>query len=228
MFVASALYGILLFAKEAGTRAEVLLQRMGITMRFPLLQVAAFLVFAVGVGCERSVPDNSRPQEETQNSASDARDIAKVTPEQKKAFLELLQRLPGEGEFFTKEGVQRASPFVHVLLALDENDINENYYFPLFALSRGLHDAKKEHREFAIKNFGQIRHPAIKTFWGLVLFRFSGEVSPEVTRYLRESLDNREQSQLISQILGPEFEAVRKQIIAKAEHRGQPNEKARE
>ena len=83
-------------------------------------------------------------------------DMTKVTPLQKKEFLELLKTLPSRGEFFTDEGVRKASPYLHVLLALDKKDINEDYYFALLALSRGLHDAKKQHREYAVKNFAKI------------------------------------------------------------------------
>lgn len=146
-----------------------------------------------------------------------APDIAKVTPQEKKDFLELMKKLPSRGEFYTDEGVQKASPFLHVLLSLDKKDITEDHYFAILALSRGLHDSKKEHREFAVKNFGKIPHPVIKISWGIMLFRFSREVTPEVTRYLSDSLDDKERMELIRAMLGPEFEAVRKQIIAKAE-----------
>jgi hypothetical protein len=186
-------------------------------MRFQLLHIVALVAIAVVTGCQGSGPDNSRPQDKTQGSETDARDITKVTPEQKKEFLELLEQLPRRGEFFTDEGVQKASPFLHVLLALNKEDINENDYFALLALSRGLHDAKKEHREFAVKHFAKIPHPVIKIFWGIVLFRYSSDVSPEITRYLRESLDDRELSEIIRSMAGPEFEAVRKQIIATGE-----------
>lgn len=150
----------------------------------------------------------------TQSSAAD---IAKVSPQEKKDFLELMTKLPSRGEFYTDEAVQKASPYLHVLLSLDKKDITENHYFAILALNRGLHDAKKEHREYAVKNFGKIPHPVIKLSWGLMLFRFSTESTPDVTRYLRESLDDRERMKLIRSMLGPEFEAVRKQIIARAE-----------
>ncbi len=50
-----------------------------------------------------------------------------------------------------------------------------------------------------------------------MLFRHSNEVTPEVTRYLRDSLDDKERMELIRSMLGPGFDAVRKQIVAKAE-----------
>jgi hypothetical protein len=142
-------------------------------------------------------------------------DITKVTPTQKKAFLELVMKLPTRGEFFTNEAIQKASPFLDVLLSLNKNDITENQYFALLALGRGLHDAKKEHREFAVKQFEKIPHPVIKISWGIMLFRFSKQATPEVLRYLRESLDNQERLQLMRDILGPDFETFRKQIVAK-------------
>jgi hypothetical protein len=146
-----------------------------------------------------------------------ATEITKVTPQQKKAFLELMTKLPSRGEFYTNEGVQKAAPFLHVLLSLDKKDITEDHYFAILALSRGLHDSRKEHREFAVKNFEKIPHPVIKISWAIMLFRFSREVTPEVTRYLRDSLDDNERMEFIRSMLGPEFAAVRKQIVAKAE-----------
>jgi hypothetical protein len=148
---------------------------------------------------------------------ADAPDITKVTPEQKKAFLQLMAKLPSRGEFYTDEGVQMASPFLHVLLSLNEKDITADQYFAILALSRGLHDSKKEHQEFAVKQFDKIPHPVIKTSWAITLFRFSREATPAITRYLRESLDDEQRTQLIRELLGPEFEAVRKEIVAKAQ-----------
>jgi hypothetical protein len=157
-------------------------------------------VLALSLGAQASAPD-----------------ITKVTSQEKKDFLELMKKLPSRGEFYTDEGVQKASPFLHVLLSLDRKDVTENHYFAILALSRGLHDSKKEHREFAVKNFSKIPHPVIKISWGIMLFRFSKEVTPEVTRYLRDSLDQKETMEQIRTMLGPEFEAVRMQILAKAE-----------
>jgi hypothetical protein len=146
----------------------------------------------------------------------DTRDITKVTPKQKQGFFELMKTLPSRGEFVTDEGVEKASPYLHVLLALDKKDVSEGNYFALLALSRGLHDAKKEHREFAAKNFAKIPDPTIKIFWGLVLFEYSNDATSEIIRYLRESLDDRERFEILRGIEGPRFEEVRKKILAKA------------
>ena len=143
-------------------------------------------------------------------------DIAKVTADQKKEFLALVKKLPARGEFFTDEGIEKASPFLHVLLALDKQDINENHYFALLALSRGLHDARKEHREYATKHFAKIGHPVIKVGWGLLLFESPREKSAEVTHYLRGSLDDRERSTLIRGMLGPGFEEFRERLVKAA------------
>lgn len=151
-----------------------------------------------------------------QGAQADHQDITKVTAEQKKAFLKFIEQLPTRGEFYTAEGVEKASPFLHVLLALDKKDIPDDNYFAIFALSRGLHDSKKQHREFAAKNFSKIPNPIMKMAWGIMLFRFSAEGTPEVTKYLRESLDDPERAKELRLLLGPEYEAVRKQIRAEA------------
>jgi hypothetical protein len=142
-------------------------------------------------------------------------DIAKVTSREKQAFLKLLKTLPTRGEFFTEEGVARAAPFLHVILAMEKKDLPDGDYYALLALSRGLHDAKKEHREFAARNYAKIPDTTVKLCWGLVLFQYSKEVTPEIVRDLRESLNDRARLAIVRSLTGPDFEAVRKQILAK-------------
>src|SRR5262249_25955990 len=81
-----------------------------------------------------------------------------VTAAEKKAFLELLAKLPTKGEFFTDEAVQKAAPHTRVLLALTEKDVGKNDIYPFLALSRGLLD-RKEQREYGVKYFVKIAHP---------------------------------------------------------------------
>ena len=46
-----------------------------------------------------------------------------VSDAKKREFIELLNKLPHKGEFFTDEGVRRAGPYLPVLLALTAKDI---------------------------------------------------------------------------------------------------------
>jgi hypothetical protein len=133
-----------------------------------------------------------------------------VTATEKKAFLDLLSQLPTQGEFFTDDAVQKAAPHTRVLLALTKKDIANNNIYPFFALSRGLLD-RKEKREYGVKHCGRIAHPEIKLFWGSVLFD-EKLPSPEVVRYLRAALESKEQAQILSQMIGPNFEDFKKRV----------------
>lgn len=145
---------------------------------------------------------------------AEACDPPKVAPAQKKMFLETLEKLPTRGEFFTDEAIQKASQFLPVLLSLDKKDVSEDQLFALLALGRGLHDSKKEHRDYAVKNFDKIAHPVIKLGWAINLFRISKGENPVVVRYLAESLTDSERGETIRSLLGSEFESFQKQVIA--------------
>ena len=136
---------------------------------------------------------------------------ATVTDAEKKEFIELLKKLPTRGEFFTSEGVKKAGPFLRVLLALNEKDIDENYLFALGALCRGLCD-QKEHREYAVKHFGTISHPVLKMMWGSMLFK-DKEDSSEIVKYLRACVESKEQSQMLASMCGPGFEDFKEAVI---------------
>jgi hypothetical protein len=133
-----------------------------------------------------------------------------VTAADKKDFLELLGKLPTKGEFFTDEAVQKAVPHTRVLLALTPKDIEKYDIYPFLALSRGLLD-RKEQREYGVKHFGKIAHPTIKLFWGAVLFDEKG-ASAEVVTFLRAALESKEQSEVLSQMIGPNFEDFKKRL----------------
>jgi len=124
-----------------------------------------------------------------------------VTAAEKKAFLELINALPSKGEFFTDEAIDKAAPHTRVLLALTEKDIKGYDLYPFLALSRGLLD-RKEYRTYGVKHFAEIAHPEIKLFWGVVLFD-EKVASPEIVKHLKAALDSKEQSEVLSQLVGP-------------------------
>jgi hypothetical protein len=134
-----------------------------------------------------------------------------ITATEKKAFLELLPRLPTHGEFFTDEAVQKAMPHTRVLLALTPKDIEKCDIYPFLALSRGLLDCK-EQRDYGVKHFGTIAHPTLKLAWGSMLFDAKA-VSPEIVAFLRAALESKEQSKRLSQMLGPSFEDFKKRVM---------------
>ena len=141
---------------------------------------------------------------------------AQATPEisdaQKKEFIELLKKLPTKGEFYTEEAVQKAAPHLPVFFALTEADIKKYDIYPFLALSRGLAD-KKEHRDYAVEHFNEVRHPTLKLSWGVILFMHN-EPSAQVVRFLRDALNSKPQAKVLSEMLGPEFESFQKRVKA--------------
>jgi len=130
----------------------------------------------------------------------------------KRLFIELLKTLPHKGEFFTDEAVKKAGPYLPVLFALTEKDIDGYDPYPFVALSRGLGDSKK-HRKYAVRHFAQIRHPMLKLFWGALLFD-EGVASAEIVRFLRDALESEGQAKLLSEMEGPGFEDFRRRVMA--------------
>ncbi len=135
----------------------------------------------------------------------------------KKKFLKFLQALPTDGEFFTDDAVLKARPYIHILFALTEEDIAAFDIYPFVALSRGFCDVK-ETREYGLSHFDTIRHPVLKLFWAAVLFDLEA-TSAEIIKYLRDALDSKEQTKLLSQMVGPEYEAFRKRVLANPTNR---------
>jgi len=136
----------------------------------------------------------------------------RISDAQKKEFIELLKTLPHKGEFYTDEAVEKAGPYLPVLFALTEKDIKKYDIYPFAAISRGLSE-QKEHRDYAVRHFAEIRHPTLKLFWGALLFDAQA-TSPEIVRFLKDALASKEQSRLLSEIVGPQFEDFKQRAIA--------------
>ena len=135
-----------------------------------------------------------------------------VTDRQKQEFINLLGTLPTKGEFYTDEAVIDATAYVPVLFALTEKDIEKYDIYPFLAISRGLCELR-EQREYAVRNFASIRHAELKLFWGGVLFDL-GSTSPEIERFLRDALQSKEQSKVLSEMMGPKFESFKKRVLS--------------
>ena len=135
-----------------------------------------------------------------------------VSDAQKQEFLELLKTLPTQGEFYTDEAATKAAPYLPVLFALTEKDIEKYDIYPFIAISRGLFD-QSESRDYAISHFPTIKHPQLKLFWGAMLFD-SGAASHEIKQFLREALASKEQSRLLSEMMGPKFESFTKRVLS--------------
>lgn len=136
----------------------------------------------------------------------------KITDAQKKEFIEILRTLPVKGEFFTDEAVKRAEPYLPVLLSLTEKDIEGYDIYPFLALSRGLAD-HKEHRDYAVSHFAEIRHPILKLAWAGMLFD-AKSTSPQIIQFLRDALKSKEQSKVLSEMLGPDFNNFQMRVKA--------------
>jgi hypothetical protein len=137
---------------------------------------------------------------------------SQVSDDQKKDFINLLKTLPHKGEFYTEEAVKKASPYLPVLFALTRKDIKGYDVYPFAAISRGLCEHKK-HRDYAVRHFGEIRHPELKLFWAAMLFK-AESVSPEVVQFLRSSLDSEKRAKFLSEIIGPEFGEFKRRVKA--------------
>jgi hypothetical protein len=144
---------------------------------------------------------------------------------EKKAFLELLTKLPTEHEgFYTEEAIDKAEPYTRVLLALTEKDIAQyakglgvkNYcLYPFSALSAGLLE-RKGPREYVVKHFGEIAHPELKLGWAAGLFN-KNAASPEIVRFLRAALESKEQARELRLMYGPDFKDFKKRLSEAAE-----------
>jgi hypothetical protein len=126
-----------------------------------------------------------------------------ISDAQKKDLLNLLKTLPHKGEFFTDDAITTAGPYLPVLLALTDKDIEGYDIYPFAALSRGLCDIK-EHRLYAAAHFGEIKHSELKLFWAAMLFD-EGNPSTEITRFLKDALKSEAQAKLLGEIIGPKF-----------------------
>ena len=126
-----------------------------------------------------------------------------ISDVQKKEFIKLLGTLPHKAEFFTDDAVKTAQPYLPVLFALNEKDLEKYDIYPFGAISRGLCD-DKANRDYAVIHFGEMRHPKLKLFWGLMLFD-AGTAPPEVLGFLRAALKSETQSKVLSEIVGPDY-----------------------
>ena len=138
---------------------------------------------------------------------------SKISASQKQEFLEILTTLPTRGEFYTDDAVQKAGPYLPVLLSLTEKDVEGHDIYRLAAISRGLCDVE-DHREYASRHFSEIKHPQLKLLWAAMLFE-AGVPSPETRNFLRIALASKNQSQLLSDTLGPSFDSFRDRVLSK-------------
>jgi len=138
-----------------------------------------------------------------------ANEISEV---QKKQFVEVLKTLPHKGEFFTEDAVRTAGPYLPVLFALTDKDIEGYDIYPFMAISRGLCDVKK-HRLYANKHFADIRHSELKLFWAAMLFEY-GNPSPQIVKYLKLALKSDTQARLLAEMVGPHYEDLKRRIEA--------------
>jgi WD40 repeat protein/S1-C subfamily serine protease len=145
-----------------------------------------------------------------------------VTPAEKKAFLELFEKLPTEHEgLYAEEAIDKAEPYLRVLLALTEKEI-EQYgmnlgikkehvcLYSFHALSVGLLE-RNGPREYGVKYFGEIAHPKLKLGWAVGLFN-QHAASPEVVRFLRAALESEERARDLRAMYGPDFEWFKKRL----------------
>jgi hypothetical protein len=128
---------------------------------------------------------------------------APLTAEQE-AFIDLMQQLPVDGEFFSEEGVNETEPFIDVLFSMSEGNLAGYGLYPFVALSRGLAD-RPQTQAYAVEHFEEIVHPQLKLGWAMILF--NEDAAPrEVIVFLQNALEDRTQSNIAAEMGGPTFE----------------------
>ena len=135
-----------------------------------------------------------------------------ISDAQKKDFLNLLKTLPHKGEFFTDDAIKTAEPYLPVLFALTDKDIEGYDIYPFAALSRGLCDIA-ERQQYATAHFGEIQHSQLKLFWAAILFD-GGKPSLEIVQFLKGALKSEAQAKLLAEITGPKFTEFKARVIA--------------
>lgn len=133
-----------------------------------------------------------------------------VSDAQKAEFIQLLSTLPSQGEFYTVEATRRAMPYLPVLFSLTEKDLEKYNFYAFAAMSAGI-STDKERRAYAIAHFSDIRHPLLKLLWAVLLFDVK-EASPEIVRYLRDTLDSQVQSRQLKSMVGKEFKFFKRAV----------------
>ncbi len=147
------------------------------------------------------------PQQSTANKVSDA---------QKKDFLDLLRTLPHKGEFFTDDAIKTAGPYLLVLFALTDKDIEGYDIYPFAALSRGLCD-DENNRQYATAHFADIRHSDLKLAWAAMLFD-AGKPSAEIVRFLRDVIKSQARAKVLAEMLGPNFANFKRRVNSSPVH----------
>jgi hypothetical protein len=139
-----------------------------------------------------------------------------ISEAQKKQFVELLKTLPFKGEFFTEDAVKTAGPYLPVLFALTDKDIEGYDLYPFVAISRGLFEVR-EHRLYANNHFADIRHSELKLFWAAMLFKY-GKPSSQIVQYLKLALKSDTQARQLAEMAGPHYEDLKRRIEAAGKH----------
>src|SRR5258708_37026201 len=147
------------------------------------------------------------PQQSPANQISDV---------QKKDFINLLKTLPHKGEFFTGDAIKTAGPYLPVLFALTDKDIEGYDIYPFAALSRGLCD-DENNRRYATAHFGDIRHSDLKLAWAAMLFD-AGKPSAEIVRFLRGALKSQARAKVLAEMLGPNFADFKRRVKSSPVH----------
>ncbi len=138
--------------------------------------------------------------------------VNQISEAEKKQFVELLQTLPHKGEFFTEDAVKTAGPYLPVLFALTDKDLEGYDIYPFAAISSGL-SGVKEPRLYATKHFDDIRHSELKLFWAAMLFDY-GERSPQIVQYLKSALKDDAKARQVAEMAGPSYADLKRRIEA--------------
>jgi hypothetical protein len=141
---------------------------------------------------------------------------SQISDGQKRDFLNLLKTLPHKGEFFTGDAIKTAGPYLPVLFALTDKDIEGYDIYPFAALSRGLCD-DENNRQYATANFGNIRHSELKLAWAAMLFD-ARKPSAEIVRFLRDALKSQAKAKVLAEMLGPNFANFKRRVNSSSVH----------
>jgi hypothetical protein len=126
---------------------------------------------------------------------------------QKKDIIEKLLSLPHDGDSFTADAIQKAGPYLPVILSFTEGDLAERGTFGVGMLLAGLLQ-REENCAYVLNHFEDIQHPELKVTIGAALF-YKGLTSPAIIKYLQSMLNDEKQGAILADMLGKDVGELR-------------------
>lgn len=135
----------------------------------------------------------------------------RISDAQKQQFIQLLKTLPTCGDSNCSQAKTNSADLMPVLFALTEQDLERLDINPFAAISQQLAN-NKEHREYALHHFSEIRHPVVKAVFGARLFN-DGSSPPEVVQFLSGVVEWTPVYKVLFKMMRPEFADFKRRVF---------------